>query len=338
MIFLYILLTLVLLSVLVTVHEGGHFLIARLNGITVNEFSVGMGPIAYSRVSKKSGIRYSIRWLPIGGYVSMAGEDDESDDPNAFCNKNVWRRIATVIAGPAVNILLGLICMILVVAVTPAIGTTVIAETENEYLMVNDKVLKVGYVSVHSANELVYEIMSQGTMPIDLTVERNGETIVLEDVVFPIVEEDGYPFGDADFKVYAGKKTFLNVLSQGATRTLSTVKMVWDSLAGLVTGRFGMDAVSGPIGISETVGSVLNSDGALLNLFYLFTIISVNLGVMNLLPFPALDGGRLIFLFIEAIFRKPLPQKFESYINFAGLAALMLLMILLAVKDIIGLF
>lgn len=340
MIVLYLLLTLLLLGVLVFLHEGGHFLVARLNNITVNEFAIGMGPKIFSWVSKKSGIRYSLRAFPIGGYVSMAGEDEASDDVNAFCNKNVWQRISTVLAGPVTNVLVGFIGMLVLVMLTVPASNIVAAfldgASSDDYgLQINDKIVAVNGVKTHTGNEVAYEITYQGDAPIDITVIRNGETLILEDVVFPMIEEQGVVLGSLDFQFFGvgeGDKDFGLILSHTFWRTYSTAKMVWDSLTDLVTGRFGLNAVSGPIGMTELVGSALSTGWE--SLLYLWVIISVNLGVMNLLPLPALDGGRLIFLLWEAITRRPVNKKIEAYINAAGLLILMAFMILVTFKDI----
>ena len=344
MIILYLLLTLLLLGVLVFLHEGGHFLLARINGITVNEFAIGMGPKIFSKVSKKSGIRYSIRAFPIGGFVSMAGEDEASDDVNAFCNKNVWRRISTVLAGPVTNILVGFIGMLVLVLLTVPASNIIAVFSENATssecgLQVDDKIIAVNGVKTHTGNEVAYEITYQGDEPLDITVIRNDETIVLEDVSFPKVEDRGVVLGTLDFQFWGvgeGEKDFGLIISHTFWRTYSTAKMVWDSLADLVTGRFGLDAVSGPIGMTELVGSALASGWE--SLLYLWVIISVNLGVMNLLPLPALDGGRMIFLLWEAITRRPVNKNVEAYINAAGLLILMAFMLIITFKDIFKLF
>lgn len=344
MIFLYLLLTLLLLSVLVFLHEGGHFLVARLNNITVNEFSIGMGPKIYSYESKKSGIKYSIRALPIGGFVSMAGEDEASEDPNAFCNKNVWRRISTVLAGPVTNILVGFLGMFILVALTGPATNIVAAFLDNATsvnygLQVDDKIIAVEDVKTHTGNEVVYEITYQGDKPLDLTVIRDGKKIIIEDVVFPTVVENGVTLGNYDMLFYGiseADRSISIIISHTFWRTYSTAKMVWDSLADLIGGRFGLDAISGPIGMTELVGSALATGWE--SLLYLWVIISVNLGVMNLLPLPALDGGRLMFLLWEAISRKPVNKTIEAYINAAGLLILMAFMILITFKDIFKLF
>ena len=344
MIFLYLLLTLLLLSVLVFLHEGGHFLIARLNKITVNEFAIGMGPKILTKVSKKSGIRYSIRALPIGGFVSMAGEDEASDDVNAFCNKNVWRRITTVLAGPLTNLIVGFIGMFVLVALTvPA--TNIVAAflddaTSDDYgLQIDDKIVAVNGVNTHTGNEVVYEITYQGYEPLDLTVIRDGEKILLEDVVFPTIEESGVTMGSFDMQFYGIGETDRSlgtIISHTFWRTWSTAKMVWDSLADLIRGRFGLDAVSGPIGMTELVGDAIASGWE--SVLYLWVLLSVNLGVMNLLPLPALDGGRLMFLWWEALTRKPINKTIEAYINAEGLLILMAFMLLITFKDIFKLF
>ena len=232
MIFLYLLLTLLLLSVLVFLHEGGHFLVARLNKITVNEFSIGMGPKIFSYRSKKSGILYSVRALPIGGFVSMAGEDEVSEDPNAFCNKNVWRRISTVLAGPVTNIIVGFLGMLVLVALTgPATNIVAAfiddATSVNHGLQIDDKIVAVEGVKTHTGNEVVYEITYQGDKPLDITVIRNGEKIVIEDVVFPTVEENGVTLGNYDMLFYGiseADRSFSIVISHTFWRTYSTAK------------------------------------------------------------------------------------------------------------------
>lgn len=317
---------------------------ARLNKITVNEFAIGMGPKILSWVSQKSGIRYSVRALPIGGFVSMAGEDEASEDVNAFCNKNVWRRISTVLAGPLTNLLVGFIGMLILVSFTVPATNIVAAfmedSTSDDYgLQINDKIVAVNGVKTHTGNEVVYEITYQGYEPIELTIIRDGNKIILENVVFPTVEESGVTLGSFDMQFYGIHETdrsFGLILSHTFWRTYSTAKMVWDSLADLIRGRFGLDAVSGPIGMTELVGSAISAGWE--SVLYLWVLLSVNLGVMNLLPLPALDGGRLMFLWWEAITRRPINKKVEAYINAAGLLILMGFMILITFKDIFKLF
>jgi regulator of sigma E protease len=269
----------------------------------------------------------------------MVGEDEASDDEGAFCNKKVWQRFLITIAGPAMNVILGFLLMLIVVLNQPIASTTISEFNEgaisNSQLQVDDKILSVDGVPVKSGTEAAYEIMNKGFEPIDITVERNGVKTELKDVVFPSFEEQGVLFGDIDFKVYPEERTFFTLISQTFTRSLSTVKMVIDSLIGLLSGRFGMDAVSGPIGVAEVVGQAAKTDW--LQFVYIVTVLTINLGVFNLIPFPALDGGRTLFLIIEGIRRKPLNRNVETYINLAGMVILFAFMIFVSFKDIMKL-
>lgn len=328
-------------GVLIFIHEFGHFICARLCGVTVKEFAIGMGPRLFSWKSKKYGTEYGLRLFPIGGFVSMEGEDEDSDSEGAFCNKSILKRILIVIAGPVMNVLLGFLLMTLLVSAQGKLGGTTIAgfndnAISSAELCVGDTVTKVGRTSVHTYQDLAYEIMNKGYEPIDLTVIRDGEKIVLEDVSFPSFEEKGVVFGMYDFKVYAEEPTFGNYVKHAFFRSISTVKMVCDSFADLLTGRYGIEAVSGPVGATEIMVDAARSGWQ--NLMYVVIIISVNLGVFNLVPFPALDGGRLLLLIVEAIRRKPVKREVEGYINAAGLLILLIFMAFIVVKDVVGLF
>lgn len=339
--FLYILVALLVFGLLIFIHEGGHFLAARICRVTVKEFAIGMGPKILSWTSKKSGTHYRLRLLPIGGFVSMAGEDEESEDPNAFCNKSVPKRMFIVIAGAFMNILLGFILMVVLVVSQKTLLSNQIGQfNENsissEWLMVGDTVTKVDGVAVHTGNEVVYEIMNSGDEPIDIVVIRNGEKLVVEDVLFPNFEESGVVFGECDFRMYADKPTALNYVKHAYFRSISTIKMVYDSLFNLVSGKYGMEAVSGPVGVTEVVGQAAQS--GISTLIYVVTVISINLGVFNLIPFPALDGGRFVFLAIEGVRGKPIDRRIEGYVNFAGIMILFAFMALVTFKDIIKIF
>ena len=339
--FITVLSTVIVFIVLIFIHEFGHFIAARLCGVGINEFSIGMGPSLFSWKSKKYGTRYGVRVLPIGGYVSMVGEDEASDDENAFCNKPVWKRMAIVLAGPAMNLVLGFLLMTIIVFSQTALASTTIAEfnedaTSNKYLQVGDKIVAVDGAPVFTGNDAAYEIMNQGYEPIDITVIRNGEKIKLNDITFSSFSEDGVTFGNYDFKFLAESKSFPNLIKHSFWRSVSTVKMVVDSVVSLVTGRYGLEAVSGPVGVAEVVGDAAR--GGIINLLYIVTVLSINLGVFNLIPFPALDGGRFLFLIIEAIRRKPIKKEVERYVNLIGISLLFAFMIFVMGKDIIKLF
>ncbi len=336
----YLIVMVFVFGILIFIHELGHFFTARKCGVAIKEFAIGMGPTVFSWKSKKYDTKYALRALPIGGFVSMLGEDEASDDESAFCNKKVWQRMLITAAGPLMNLILGFILMLSVVLIQGPIGSTTVAEFDTDALsaqtlQVGDEIIEVDGTRVKSGNEVMYEIMNQGYEPIDVLVKRNGEEVLVKNVVFPTFEEEGVVFGDMDFKVFPQERTFFNIISQTFTRSVSTVKMVVDSLVGLLSGRFGVNAMSGPIGVAEVVGEAAKTSA--LSFLYIVTVLTVNLGVFNLIPFPALDGGRFLFLIIEGIRRKPINKNVEAYINFAGIVVLFGLMIFISFKDILKL-
>ena len=302
-----------------------------------------MGPKLISKRSKKSGILYSVRAFPIGGFVSMAGEDEESGDVNALNRKPVWQRMVITVAGAAMNLIIGFILMTVVVITSTSIGGTTILRfaedntlSEQSGLMIGDEIVKVGDTRVHIASELAYEIMRNGVEPLDITVIRDGEIVEIKDVQFPTIIEQGIQFGMTDFIVLAEEKTFANVIEQSFYRSISTVKMIWQSLIDLITGRYGLEQMSGPVGITAVVSEVAKS--SFTDYLYLVVVITINLGIFNLLPLPALDGGRLIFQIIELIRRRPVKPEFEGYVHFIGIVLLMLLMVVITFKDVMNLF
>lgn len=340
---------------LIVVHEAGHYFVARRCGVTIEEFSVGMGPKLFSRKSKKYDTVFSLRALPIGGYVAMVGEENtDNEDPGAFCNKPKWQRALILVAGAAVNLLVGFLIVVIIVCISASQGSlasNTVAKfqegaTSNAEggLMAGDTIIKVENVPIYTGEELTYEITNQGDHPLTLTVIRDGKEVVLKDVVFPTFEDSGITFGSYDFYVYAEDDvSFFQLIRISYHRSCSLVKMVWDSLIGLISGRFGMQALSGPVGITAAVADTIQNSGwnamqILHYVLYITAVIAINLGIFNLIPFPALDGGRLLFLGIEAIRRKRMSSDLEAKINFVGIALLMALMMLVVCKDIISLF
>lgn len=346
-----VLIAVLMFGVLIFVHELGHFLAARAFGIKIYEFSIGMGPKLLWYDSKKSGIRYKVCMIPLGGYVSMAAEgmDDaaESDDPRAITNQKPWKRFIVMAAGGVVNLFVGFLLMLAVVIASP-MGSTVVAEhaadlpeglvSTSEYgLSEGDEIVSVGGKRIHTMMELDYEIMRRGIEPVEVVVLRDdnkdgtAEEVPLT-ITFLTEETSGQLVGVRDFSVYAKKKTLGSVLSDTLFRGLCSVRMVWESLFDLITGRYGMDAVSGPIGITETVSETVSY--GLVPLLYLVALISINLGVVNLFPLPALDGGRLVFVLIEMITKKAVPRHVEATIHTVGLFALLALSLFVAVVDV----
>ena len=348
---IYAIVALLIFGILIMIHELGHFTVARLCGVHIEEFSIGMGPKLFQKKTKKHGTLFTLRALPIGGYVSMKGENDDAEGDDSFARKKVWQRMAIVVAGAVMNLLLGFI----IVFVTVCMSKNLLASTqihsfdENASsntemgLQVNDTVIKVNGVNVYTGEELSYEIMNQGHNPVDLTVIRDGQKIVLEDVVFPQMEEQGVILGQGDFRLWAFESpSFGQLIRITWSRSVSMVKMVWDSVYNLVTGRFSIGALSSPVGVTAAVKDTIDNSGwngkqIFQYVLNITSLITINLGVFNLIPFPALDGGRFLFLAVEGIRRKPISQEIESKIHFVGIVLLMLLMVFVLGKDILAL-
>ena len=352
---LTVLLSLLVFEFLIFIHEFGHYITARIFKVTISEFSLGFGPELLSYESKKTGIKYKLAAFPLGGFVAMVGEDEETDDPNAFNKKPAWQRFIITAAGATVNIVAGFLAMIIIVSFIKIGNTTYGAPMEDEllhslgYETVNDEyrsddsglkygdeIVKVNGKSVRIYDELSYQIMRYGHESIDLTVIRDGETVVINDVRFPTVEDQGQTFGIIDFKItgYVEKGVF-KVIGLSVRKAALVMRMCWESIIDLITGRYTVEAVSGPVGISAAIGDAASA--GILSLLNITVLISMNLGFMNLVPFPALDGGRLITILIEMITRKKIPAKVEAMINGIGITILFALMILILFKDVFAL-
>ncbi len=349
----YLVLTFFLMGILIFVHELGHYLTARACKVTIHEFSLGMGKRLCGFTSKKTGIQYSLRLFPIGGYVAMAGEDEdkegEEDDPNAFNKKNVWQRLIILVAGAAMNVITGALAMLILVGGMTVAGYKLPSTTVADFtpgassyvtgLETGDKILRVDGVRVHTGYDLSYEIMFNGYKPVDVVVERDGKEILIPQVVFPSGIEDGIELGSMDFYVLAGESSVGNVLKTTWFRSVSSIKMVFDSIKGIVTGRFTLASMSGPIGVSSAVADVASQPMAVWNILYLFALIAMNLGVMNMLPIPALDGGRVFFRIVEILrFGKPINPKFEATVHGVGMTLLLMATAVIAFKDMFQLF
>ena len=349
----YLALTFFLMGILIFVHELGHYLTARACKVTIHEFSLGMGKRLCGFTSKKTGIQYSLRLFPIGGYVAMAGEDEdkegEEDDPNAFNKKNVWQRLIILVAGAAMNVITGALAMLILVGGMTVAGYKLPSTTVADFtpgassyvtgLETGDKILRVDGVRVHTGYDLSYEIMFNGYKPVDVVVERDGKEILIPQVVFPSGIEDGIELGSMDFYILAGESSVGNVLKTTWYRSVSSIKMVFDSIKGIVTGRFTLASMSGPIGVSSAVADVASQPMAVWNILYLFALIAMNLGVMNMLPIPALDGGRVFFRIVEILhFGKPINPKFEATVHGVGMTLLLMATAVIAFKDMFRLF
>lgn len=319
------------------IHELGHFLTAKASGIKVNEFALGMGPVLLR--FKKKETQYSWRLFPIGGYVSMEGEDEESDVPGSFQRAPISRRILVTVAGAVMNLILGFAVLVGIVCMQDAILSRTVgafyenAATQEQGLQVGDTILAVNGRRCFVANDVSYEFARTQDNTADLTVLRDGRQVQLNGIAFDTREaEDGTRYMVIDFMVYPVEKTVGSVLAEAGRWTLSLARMVMLSLTDLVTGRIPVNNLSGPVGIVTAISQATSMGWE--PLLLLLALISVNLGVFNLLPIPALDGGRLLFLALEAIRRKPIPQKYEAAINAAGFIFLFGVMIFATFNDI----
>ena len=326
----------ILFLLLIIIHEFGHFIAAKLLGVKVNEFAVGFGPKLFSKQGKET--KYSFNLVPLGGYCAMEGEDEDSGDERAFCNKKPWRRFIIVAMGATFNLLLGLIIVAIVLAPQKRFNSTVVAEfkenavSEQSGLQVNDKIIEVDGRKIFTTYDLSYAFTNVKDGKVDMLVKRDGERVTLKDVTFDTEEENGISYLTVDFYVHGIEKTVGSYIKQTFDMSLSYCAVIWRSLIDLVSGKYGISAVSGPVGVTVAIGSAAKA--SLANLLPIMALITINLGIFNLLPIPALDGGRLLFILIEMIFRKPVPQKYEAMVHAIGFVILIGFMLLITAKDI----
>ena len=335
---LTIILAIFLFSLMILLHELGHFVTAKWAGVKVNEFSIGMGPKIFSVTKKETA--YSIRLFPIGGFVAMEGEDEESSDERCFMACPVWKRMIITAAGAFMNVLFGLVLVMALTFHQELLGEPVIAgffenASSADYLMAEDRITAVNGEKVLNDMDIAYSLIRDQDGIVSMDIVRYGEKLHLDPVVFSM--QDAGNGGKAiilDFQVYGTEPTFGRSVSYAFGWTWSLVKLVWHSLGDIVRGEFALNQLSGPIGLTETISEVASSaniDGLLLVL----ALVTVNLGVFNILPLPALDGGRIFFMVLELIFGKPVNKKVEAVIHTVGFAALMALSLFVAVSDVI---
>lgn len=346
MIALLIVIGILLFGFVIFFHELGHFLLAKASGIRVNEFALGMGPKLFS--FQKGETKYALRLLPIGGYCAMEGEDEQSDDQRAFGNKPVWKRILVVVAGGVFNIILGFLLMLIILGQQEVFATTQISKfTENSALQtagaqVDDRIVEIDGYAVYTDRDLSFALALADPSAVSMKVERNGEKLDLGTFAMNSQEtEDGKKVVSLDFYVQPEQRTVWGLVRRSAADTFSMARMVIESLKGIVTGRFGLNDIAGPVGtaqaISQAAGAGL-AEGfgqAVSNIVLMIIMITVNLGIVNLLPLPALDGGRLLFLVWEGVTRHPVPAKYEGYIHAAGFVLLIGLMVFITFHDIV---
>ena len=330
---------------MIVFHEFGHFITAKLSGVQVNEFAIGMGPTLFK--VKKGETTYSLRLFPIGGYCAMEGEDEESNNERAFVNKPALKKILIVAAGAIMNIFLAVIFMVIILVQQEYFASTKISKFSDESitsqygLQVGDSIKSIDGYSVNTYTDIAFALALNNDFKANIVVNRDGANVELKDVNFKTIQnEDGSKTLVRDFYVAPIEKNFFTLFSQTFSEIGSNLKIAYVSLLKLVTGKFGLNAVSGPVGIASVItdaaasGLQVNFMRALNNVISIMMVLSISLGVMNLLPLPALDGGRLIFLIIEAITKKRINQKYEDLIHKIGFILLMVLAAVIFFNDI----
>lgn len=340
-----------LFSVLIFVHELGHFTAAKLSGVQVNEFSMFMGPALWKKQVGET--LYAIRCIPIGGYCAMEGEDGGSENPRSFDKAAWWKRLIILAAGAAMNFLIGVVLMVIVCLPIKQTVVPVIAGFEDYATVDGENGLQAGDRIVEVDGERLYTysdfslILSLNPGDVhDITVRRNGETVVLKDFLLEkheVTLENGSTALRYGMNFTLSTPTFLEKLGMAWNQSLDTVRLVRLSLQMLFGGKVGIQDMSGPVGIVSEMSKVAAASDskvtALLNMLYFGGFIAINLAVMNLLPIPALDGGRIVCLLItvvvEAITKKKINPKYEGYLHGTGMILLLALMAIIMFKDVI---
>ena len=363
-IFITLIAALIVFSAVIAIHEFGHFTVAKLCGIQVNEFSIGMGPALWKKIYK--GTQYSLRALPVGGYVALEGEESpESQQAEAVRDEReaeeenpvppeqrtgiplneapVWQRVLVMVAGAFMNFVLGFVVLVILVAAQEgAITSKTIYSIENDALcgqtglQAGDEIVAVNGRRCFVANDILYELVRTEAYRARFTVKRDGQKVELPDVQFDTwQDEDGQTHMTLGFTVYGIKKTPLNVLKEAWNSTLYYGRIVFTSLEDLVRGRESINDLSGPVGIVTAIGQAASYGWQ--DLLELLALITINLGVFNLLPFPALDGGKVVFLIIEGVTGHAVPEKLQGTLTIAAFALLFGLMLFATYNDIIRL-
>ena len=346
----YILAAILVFGVLIAVHELGHFMAAKACGVRVNEFSIGMGPALWKK--QKGETQYSLRLLPVGGFCAMEGEEEDSDDPAALNNQGFWAKLLIFAAGAAMNFIAGLLIILVLYAGAKAFYEPVITDFADgcplesaEGLQTGDRIVRIDGERVYVYSDIRLLLGLNKTGVFDLVVERNGEKVTLTD--FPMAPQTYTDQNGASYTSYglyfgAEKATLGRKLSYTWNNAVDFVRLVRLSLQMLLTGEAGVKDLSGSVGIVSTMTQVGEQAGsvraAVENIAYLAALIAVNLAVMNLLPLPALDGGRIFFLLVDAVsmalFKRKVPEKYQAAINTAGFVLLMGFMLLVTFQDV----
>ncbi len=339
---LTVLAAIIIFAVLIFVHEFGHFITAKIAKIKVHEFALGMGPRLCGFT--KGETQYSIRLFPIGGYCKLEGEDTASNDARALINKPPYVRLIVLAAGAIMNILLGFALLNIAIGTQDAIITTQVAQVEEESpaalagILPGDEIVKVDKTRTPNNSTLRWELSDLDGSEKEFTIKRNGEKLTLN--ITPEIKDGRYLFG---MSFNAVENNFFLTIKESFHQTVFYSKVIIETFLDLLRGKLGIDQMSGPIGIVSEIGGAVESAAktgmeGILDLLFLAVLLTVNLGVFNLLPIPALDGGRILFVLIEMIRRKPIPPEKEGLVHMIGLLALLLFSVFIAYKDILKFF
>ena len=343
----YVILAILLFGLLIAVHEFGHFATAKACGVKVEEFSVGMGPALWKK--QKGETLYALRAIPVGGYCAMAGEDEESTDPRAFTNQAPWKRIIILCAGAFMNFVLGLVIVLLLYTGAYAFRSAELVDfmdgcpyQSEEGLHIGDRFYKIDGHRIYQSGD-VTDFLSQGDGVYDIVVLRDGKKVTLKDFSIVPLQYEGESRKMYGFYFGYDLATPAVTVQNAWYTTMEFGRWVWMGLRELVHGNVGVEDMSGPVGIvdlmAETGEQAESMSDALYSIFYLTAFIAVNLAIMNMLPIPALDGGRVFLLLVtwifEAVTKKKINPKYEGYVHAAGMILLLALMAFVMFNDIL---
>lgn len=352
--FLLVLVGILMFGLLIAVHEFGHFIVAKLSGVRVNEFAIGMGPKLWSKQGSET--LYSLRLFPIGGYCAMEGEDEDTGDPRSFHRAKLWKKFLILVAGATMNFLVGFLIFLGLYAASQSYYVDVVAGFEPwstlpaQGLEIGDQFLSVDGHAIWIDGDTQLFLGRAGERT-DIEVLRNGQRVLLKDVDMtktPVAQADGTTrllLGvSVDTKAYPA--SLGDRLRLSWYYSIDTVRLVWISLGDLLTGAVGVRDMSGPVGIVDMMGQMASNAGstsiALISILKFVAFIAINLAVMNLLPIPALDGGRIFYLLVNLIYtaftKRHLDPKYEGTVNTVFFVALLGLMAVVAVSDVLKLF
>lgn len=341
---MYVLIAIIIFGILIVVHELGHFITAKLCGVRVEEFSIGMGPLLLKKQGKET--LYSLRLLPIGGFCAME-EDTASEDPRAFTNQNPLKKVLILLAGAGMNFLLGFLLIVVLFLAGNAQTTEITGFMEDcpyegeAALQVGDEFWKIDGHRIYVTSDISAFLSKSDTH--DITVKRDGEKVTLRDFYIEKIDYKDQTQPMYGFMFQGETKGIIQTVQYAWYQSLYFVRTVWMSLGDLISGTYGIKDLSGVVGIVDLMSDVGKQSStvsaAFLNLAYLAAFIAINLAVMNLLPIPALDGGRIFFLLIlwpvEKLMKRRLDPKYEGYVHTAGLMLLMALMVYVMFNDVV---